>query len=72
MGQLRDRMAEDLQLAGYTDSTAKVYLLYAHQFAKHFMRSPAEMGEKEVREFVLHRVRVDQSVTQRTCRSARR
>ena len=59
MGQLRDRMAADLQLAGYTESTAKTYLYHVHQFAKHFMRSPAEMGEKEVREYVLHRVQKD-------------
>jgi len=52
-------MAADLQLAGYTESTAKKYLFHAHAFAKHFMRSPAEMGEPQVLEFVLHRVRDD-------------
>ena len=45
MGQLRDRMEADLRLAGYSPSTRKIYLGYARLFAKHHMRSPAEMGE---------------------------
>jgi hypothetical protein len=45
MGQLRDRMEADLTLAGYSPATQKIYLPYARQYAKHFMRSPAEMGE---------------------------
>ena len=48
MGQLRDRMQADLKIGGYSPSTQKVYLLYARQFAAHFMRSPAEMGVEQV------------------------
>ncbi len=54
MGQLRDRMDADLRLGGYSASTQKIYLCYARLFANHFMRSPAEMGEAEVRIFLLH------------------
>jgi len=54
MGQLRDRMAEDLRLAGYSGETIRNYLHCAKHFAKHFMRSPAEMGETEVRTYLLH------------------
>lgn len=54
MGQLRDRMAEDLELRGFSPATRRVYLLYAKQFVKYFMRSPAEMGASEVRTFLLH------------------
>jgi len=54
MGLLRDRMAEDLRLAGYSRDTARVYLHCAKHFAKHFMRSPADMGETEVRTYLLH------------------
>jgi site-specific recombinase XerD len=54
MGQLHDRMKEDLVLSGYSPSTTKIYLIYARKFAKHFMRSPVEMGECEVRSFLLH------------------
>ena len=50
MGQLRDRMEADLKLAGYSPITRKIYLVYARQFAKHFQRSPVEMGEEEIRQ----------------------
>lgn len=56
MGQLRNRMETDLKLAGYSPSTRKIYLIYARLFAKHFMRSPAEMGEDEVKQYLLHMV----------------
>jgi len=47
-------MTEDLKLAGFSPSTARIYLHYCKYFAKHFMRSPAEMGEDEIRSFLLH------------------
>ena len=58
MGQLRDRMVEDLKLSGYSPATAEVYLHYGKAFAKHFRRSPSEMGEKEIRAFLLHLLEV--------------
>ena len=56
MGQLRDRMEADLRLAGYSPSTRNIYLCYARLFAKYHMRSPAEMGEEEIRQYLLHMV----------------
>lgn len=54
MGQLRERMIEDLRLAGYSSSTRRIYLLYATKFAQHFRRSPEILGEREVRRYLLH------------------
>lgn len=54
MGELSERMAVDLKIAGHSASTAKVYLLYARQFARFHMRSPAELGRDDVRAFLLH------------------
>ncbi|MBW1688413.1 MAG: site-specific integrase [Deltaproteobacteria bacterium] len=54
MGQLRDRMKADLKIAGYSDSTRQIYLIYARKFVEHFWRSPAEMGADEVRYYLLH------------------
>lgn len=54
MGQLRDRMDADLKLAGYSPVTRKVYLARTKAFALHFKRSPAEMGEAEIRQYLLH------------------
>lgn len=56
MGQLRERMEADLKLAGYSPSTRKIYLLYARRFARHFMRSPEDMGAEEVRAYMIHLV----------------
>jgi integrase/recombinase XerD len=56
MGEIRDRMREDLVLAGFAPSTQRMYLQCARRFAEHFHRSPAEMGEREVREYLLHLV----------------
>ena len=53
MGQLYEKMASDLKLRRYSARTQESYLYCARRFAKHFMRSPAEMGSKEIREFLL-------------------
>jgi site-specific recombinase XerD len=47
-------MLQDLKLTGYSPVTARIYLYYAKIFARHFMRSPAELGAEEVRAFLLH------------------
>ena len=54
MGKLRDRMVQDLRLAGYSSSTRRIYLLYARGFAQHFRRSPDILGEPEIRRYLLH------------------
>jgi site-specific recombinase XerD len=58
MGQLQDRMAEDLRLRNFSPATCRNYLLYARRFAKFHGRSPADLGEAEVRAFLLHQVEV--------------
>lgn len=55
MGQLYDKMAADLKLRRYSVRTQKSYLWAARRFVRHFMRSPADMGSKEIREFLLMR-----------------
>ncbi len=56
MGKLRERMHTDLRLGGYSPWTQKIYLLYAKLFAKYHMRSPAQMGEDEIRQYLLYMV----------------
>ena len=70
MGQLRDRMETDLKLGGYSPSTRKIYLLYARRFAKHHMRSPAEMGEAEIRRYLLYMVE-EKKISRETYRQIR-
>jgi integrase/recombinase XerD len=54
MGKLRDRMREDLILKAYSPHTQEGYLRCVRHFAKHHMRSPEEMGEREIRDFLFH------------------
>lgn len=56
MGQLRDRMAEDLKLRRYKPSTCDKYLRCARAFVAYHRRPPQEMGVDEVRGFLLHLV----------------
>jgi integrase/recombinase XerD len=60
MGQLRDRMEQDLKLRGVSPATIRNYLLYCRKFAAFFMRSPEQLGATEVREFLLHEIEVEQ------------
>jgi integrase/recombinase XerD len=54
MGQLRDRMAADLKLRRYAPETCTKYLDCARAYAAYHHRSPAEMGEEEVRSYILY------------------
>jgi integrase/recombinase XerD len=61
MGKLHDRMQEDLLLKAYSPHTQRAYLGCARHFARHYLRSPEEMGEQEIRGFLLHLVRERQA-----------
>jgi site-specific recombinase XerD len=54
MGQLRDQMDGDLRLKGYRPVTRYHYLRCVRAFAAHHGRSPAALGEAEIRTFLLH------------------
>lgn len=56
MGELRDRMEADLKLRGLAAITQRMYLRIARAFAGYFRRSPAELGEPEIRKYLLHLV----------------
>src|SRR5436309_10453273 len=53
MGALCQRMEEDLKLKNYAPATRAEYLRCAKRFAAYHMRPPAEMGEREIRDFLL-------------------
>jgi integrase/recombinase XerD len=54
MGKLQEQMKADLLLKRYSPHTTRSYLRCIRDFAKYFMRPPAEMGEAEIRQFLLH------------------
>jgi site-specific recombinase XerD len=60
MGQLRDRMEQDLVLRRLSRATRRNYLLYCRKFAAHYRRRPDELGEAEIRTYLLHLIQVEQ------------
>jgi site-specific recombinase XerD len=56
MGELRDRMEADRRRRRRSESTCRVYLRCVRAFAAYHRRSPAELGEPEVRAFLTHLV----------------
>jgi len=51
MSPLRQRMTDDMRLRNLALPTQKVYLHYVTQFARHFAKSPAQLGPEEVRTY---------------------
>lgn len=57
MGQLRDKMEQDLKLRRYRPKTSTEYLRWAGLYAAHFLpRSPLRLGEAQLREFLLYQL----------------
>lgn len=52
MGSLKDRMREELKLRNLSPRTIKAYISNVEMFSKHFRKSPALMGEEEIREYL--------------------
>jgi integrase/recombinase XerD len=51
---LRQRMLQDLQLAGLSERTQEAYLRAVRQLADHFHIPPDRLSEQQVREYFLH------------------
>jgi integrase/recombinase XerD len=54
MSRLRDRMQEDLKLAGLCENTQKTYLRCVARFSNHYKKSPKKLGQVEVRAYLLN------------------
>jgi len=54
MSALRQRMIEDLQLAGMSESTQREYVRAVRQLAEHFMKTPDRIDEEELRTYFLY------------------
>jgi len=57
MGRLRDQMQADLELRGLSRKTQKIYLSQVRGFALYFKKSPEQLGESEVKEYLLYILR---------------
>jgi integrase/recombinase XerD len=54
MSELRNRMLQDLRLAGLTEGTRRVYVRAVEQLATYFWRSPDQLEERQVEQFLLY------------------
>lgn len=54
MGNVRDRMKDDLRLKNYRRGTRDLYMGYAKKFVAYFMRPPTELGAEEIRRYQKH------------------
>lgn len=54
MTPLRQRLCEDLNLRNYAPRTVQCYVAAIAAFAKHFGRSPDQLGPAEIRSYQLH------------------
>jgi integrase/recombinase XerD len=50
---LRQRMLEELQRRNYSSKTIRLYLRHVAEFAKHFHRSPDQLGAEDIRQYQL-------------------
>ena len=54
MGKLRDQMEMDMKLRGLSPRTISCYLACMKNIAMHFGKSPAELGDEEIRGYLHH------------------
>jgi integrase/recombinase XerD len=69
MGRLRDQMEMDMRLRRFSPKTIACYLACMKGVAKHFRKSPAELGEEEIRAYLyclMEERKVSQSVLVQT------
>lgn len=67
MEELLARMVADLRLRGRSQNTQATYSRCVSQVAAHFGRSPAELGEEEIRAFLEHLLHERKSSTSTYC-----
>src|SRR5215470_406909 len=58
MTRLRKLMLDELERRNYTQTTRRAYLLAVEQFAKHYHRSPDQLGLDHIRDYQVHLFRV--------------
>ena len=65
MTHLRQLMLDELERRNYSPNTVRSYLHAVEEFARHFRRSPEQLGPDHVREYQVHLFR-DRKLSART------
>ncbi len=66
MTPLREKMIEDMQLQGLSERTQGSYVSVVRQLAKYYGKSPDQVGEVELRQYVLYLIN-EKKVSRSTC-----
>lgn len=69
MTPLRQRYIDSLRLKNFSPGTIKVYVHAVDKFARHFGRSPDELGQDDVRSYLVHLL--DRGLARGSCVVAR-
>ena len=64
MTALRQRLIEDMQVRNYSPRTVEAYVAAVNKLAKHFMRSPDQLTNEDVRAFQVHLLHAQASWSQ--------
>ena len=54
MGRLRDQMLKEMEMRNLSPRTIQAYVGHVTAFTRLFGKSPAQMGEKEIRDYLYH------------------
>ena len=54
MTRLRRRMIQDMRLRGLSEATQRTYVDAVRSLARHYDRSPEQLGEDEIRRYFVH------------------
>jgi len=61
MSELRSKMKSDMELKGYSPNTLSSYIKRVEGFANHFGKSPYDLGESEIKEYLHYLVSLQRS-----------
>ena len=61
MGRLRDRMVMDMELKNLSSRTIKTYLYWMKEFTIYYGKSPEELGDEEIRDYLYYLLKTKES-----------
>jgi site-specific recombinase XerD len=57
MTALRQKFIDEMELRGFSENTTRSYISMVRDLARHFKRSPDQIKDEELKQYLLHRIR---------------